>query len=78
MPEKLIECRDCEREVSAKAKACPHCGADRPARKGAEQSLHQFSAGAFKIGCGLLMLPVALGLLLLAGATIWAIIESLV
>ena len=44
---------------------------DRPARKGAEQSLHQFSAGAFKLGCGLLLLPVALGLLLLAGATIW-------
>ena len=74
MPEKLTECRDCGREVSAKAKACPHCGADRPARKGAEQSLHQFSAGAFKLGCGLLMLPIALGLLLLA----WAFLDSLV
>lgn len=27
----LVKCKDCKKEVSKKAKVCPHCGVDKPA-----------------------------------------------
>ncbi len=74
--DRLTDCRDCGTEVSVKAKSCPHCGASRPARKGAEETLHQLSVGAFKVGCGLMLLPFALLLLAVSLAALWAIIDS--
>ena len=29
----MSNCRECQAEVSTSAKACPQCGADKPARK---------------------------------------------
>jgi hypothetical protein len=29
----LIECKDCGRQVSVRAKVCPHCGVDTPGKK---------------------------------------------
>ncbi|KPK64544.1 hypothetical protein AMJ83_02245 [candidate division WOR_3 bacterium SM23_42] len=29
----LIQCRECQKEISTEAKNCPHCGAPFPARK---------------------------------------------
>ena len=30
MAKKLVQCKDCGKEVSKSAKTCPHCGAKKP------------------------------------------------
>ena len=30
MVKKLVQCKDCGKEVSKSAKTCPHCGAKKP------------------------------------------------
>ncbi len=36
MNKKLINCKDCNNEVSKKAKKCPHCGVNNPAIKASD------------------------------------------
>jgi DNA-directed RNA polymerase subunit RPC12/RpoP len=53
----LTRCRDCGKEVSTEAAACPHCGADAPARTKSPdwvQCPHCSSPNTRRIGLGLL------------------------
>ena len=46
----LTDCRDCGKEVSRKAKSCPHCGANKPGEPAVVRALNE--TGNALIGCG--------------------------
>ena len=48
----MIDCRECEKQISSRAKTCPHCGCPNE---------HPIQTHAFEIGVG-----VAIFLLLLS------------
>lgn len=54
---KLVDCKACGAKISKSAKSCPHCGA-----KTAGQILGEALSG---IGCGLLLFPIVLFVIIL-------------
>ena len=54
---KLVKCSDCGKEISAKAKACPSCGAPPPSEKikdaveGAAKDVLEGTLGCGALGC---------------------------
>ena len=46
----LTDCRDCGKEVSRRAKTCPHCGATKPGDSAVIRTLDE--TGNALIGCG--------------------------
>lgn len=63
-------CRECQAEVSSTAKACPKCGADRPAYGKVMYGLEVFSKGMFALGC----LLVVIGAILTIGLFVLALL----
>ena len=56
---KLKPCRVCGHEVAANAKACPSCGAKKPAASKAEAGIDAAANAVFGLGCLLILLVVA-------------------
>ena len=52
---KLVDCKTCGAKISKNAKCCPQCGA-----KPAGQILGEAISG---IGCGLIMAPIIMGII---------------
>ena len=59
----MTHCRECQTEVSTSAKACPKCGADKPAYGKAMYGIEATAQGLRGIGCFL----IVIGLLLTFG-----------
>ena len=65
----MVQCRECQAEISKSAKACPQCGAPKPGRGKFEHGMSQFSSSLMRLGCGLTALAflILLALALLGG-----------
>ena len=46
----MTTCKECGKQVSTEAKACPHCGAAAPARKKAKGGIGKWLLVVFAIG----------------------------
>ena len=64
----LKKCRECDGRVSKGAKACPHCGAKKPARNRIEHGLHEASNAL--MGCGCLLVIIGFVAMMLLGFTV--------
>ena len=60
----LKPCRECQTQISSRAKVCPHCGLKRPHDLAIQHSLNRAAGAFFKIGLALILLGV-LGFLLI-------------
>lgn len=65
----LIKCPECEKEISSKAKTCPHCGCPLESKEPKKEPKKRFSSKEYKmtgficsIACSLLFLIFLLGL----------------
>jgi len=63
----MTNCRECQAEVSNSAKACPQCGADKPAYGKVLHGIEATAQGLRAIGCFLILLGllVTLGFMFL-------------
>ena len=59
----MTNCRECQAEISTSAKACPQCGADKPAYGKVMYGIETATKGLQAIGC----LIFLIGLLLTLG-----------
>ena len=53
----MTTCKECGKQVSTEAKACPHCGAAAPARKKAKGGIGKWLLVVFAIGVVVAVLP---------------------
>lgn len=53
----LTTCRECGKQVSTDAKACPHCGTSEPAKKKAKGGIGKWLLIVFAIGLVAMVLP---------------------
>jgi hypothetical protein len=53
----LTTCRECGKQVSTDAKACPHCGTSAPAKKKAKGGIGKWLLIVFAIGLVAMVLP---------------------
>ena len=53
----MTTCKECGKQVSTEAKACPHCGAAAPAKKKAKGGIGKWLLIVFAIGLVAMILP---------------------
>lgn len=53
----MTTCKECGKQVSTEAKACPHCGAAAPAKKKAKGGVGKWLLIVFAIGLVAMVLP---------------------
>lgn len=53
----MTTCKECGKQVSTEAKACPHCGAAAPARKKAKGGIGKWLLIVFAVGVVVAVLP---------------------
>ena len=53
----MTTCKECGKQVSTEAKACPHCGAEAPAKKKAKGGIGKWLLVVFAIGVVVAVLP---------------------
>ena len=53
----MTTCKECGKQVSTEAKACPHCGAAAPAKKKAKGGIGKWLLIVFAIGVIAAILP---------------------
>ncbi len=53
----MTTCKECGKQVSSQAKACPHCGATAPAKKKAKGGIGKWLLVVFAIGVVVAVLP---------------------
>ena len=53
----ITTCKECGKQVSTEAKACPHCGAAAPAKKKAKGGIGKWLLIVFAIGVVAAVLP---------------------
>ena len=61
----LKPCGECKREISGRAKVCPHCGIKKPHEPAFIRGLHTAANACMGLGC-LLILGVPLVMFLLS------------
>ena len=66
----LKPCGECGKDISSRAKTCPHCGIDKPFQPATLRNLDSASKASCQTGCALLLLLgfVLVVLLVLAGS----------
>lgn len=53
----MTTCKECGKQVSTEAKACPHCGAAAPAKRKAKSGIGKWLLIVFAIGLVAMILP---------------------
>lgn len=53
----MTTCKECGKQVSTEAKACPHCGTSAPAKKKAKGGIGKWLLIVFAIGLVAMILP---------------------
>jgi len=53
----MTTCKECSKQVSTEAKACPHCGAAAPAKKKSKGGIGKWLLIVFAIGLVVVILP---------------------
>ena len=54
----LTPCRECNTEISERAKVCPHCGVNKPFQGAGARGFKTITDAMMGIGCLIILLPL--------------------